>query len=120
METVKASEWQEIGKCAQGDLYIKVVDALPEDARPMKPVDGRYIVAHSETGHHHVISAEGCEVYETDDPMTLYVRVIDATEVTLKHLRSFDTHRTIEFFKGIFRFRRARERTPEGWRRVAD
>ena len=109
-------------QAAQGDLFIKRIDELPKSAKPAKPENGQYIVAHSETGHHHVIDAvPGCEVYDdANDPMTMYLKVIDATEITLKHLRSFDTHAPINFLKGIFRFRRARERTPEGWRRVTD
>jgi hypothetical protein len=108
--------------CAQGDLFIKRVDKLPKGLKPMKSINRQYVVAHSESGHHHVIDdVSGCKVYEDPkDPMTLYLEVIDATEVTLRHLRSFDTHKPIAFLKGIFRFRRARERTPEGWRRVED
>ena len=109
-------------QAAQGDLFIKRIKTLPESAISINPDNGFYIMAHSETGHHHVVEAvPGCEVYQdSEDPMTMYMKVIDATEVTLKHLRSFDTHAPIDFLKGIFRFRRARERTPEGWRRVAD
>ncbi|MHB8744783.1 MAG: hypothetical protein ACYC9L_16960 [Sulfuricaulis sp.] len=117
METVKF-----VNQAAQGDCYIKRVDKLPAGVKLIKAVNGQYIVAHSESGHHHVIDAvAGCEVYEDPkDPMTLYLNVIDATEVTLRHLRSFDTHKPIAFLKGLFRFRRARERTPEGWRKVED
>lgn len=109
-------------QCAQGDLFIKRVDKLPKGLKPMTAINRQYIVAHSESGHHHVIDAiPGCEVYEDPkDPMTSYLEVIDATEVTLRHLRSFDTHKPIAFLKGIFQFRRARERTPEGWRQVQD
>lgn len=109
-------------QAAQGDLWIKRITLLPETAKQIDPEKGRYIVAHSETGHHHVIEAvPGCKVFADEkDPMTMYLEVIDATEVTLRHLRSFDTHAPINFLKGIFQFRRARERTPEGWRRVAD
>lgn len=105
---------------AQGDLYIKRIESLPDGVRPVTPSDGVYIVAHSETGHHHVVEAEGCEYFESDDPLTAYLRVIDATEVTLKHLRSLDTHEPITIGPGIYRIRRQREHTPEGWRRVAD
>lgn len=118
---VKFSEWRDAGKCAQGEMYITMVNELPADLKPMQPVNGVYIVAHSETGHHHIIDAvPGCEVLLSEDPMTFYLRVADATEVVLTHLRAFDTHRPIEFLKGIFRFRLPRERTPEGWRRVID
>lgn len=111
-----------VNQAAQGDIWIKRIHKLPAGLKPLIPENGKYIVAHSETGHHHVIQAvQGCEVYtDPKDPMTLYLKVIDATEVTMEHLRSFDTHAPINFLKGIFRFRRARERTPEGWRRVED
>lgn len=111
-----------INQAAQGDLFIKRIDKLPDGLNPMKAVNGQYIVAHSETGHHHVIEAvDGCKIFlDQKDPMTMYMEVIDATEVTLKHLRSFDTHDPINFLKGIFQFRRARERTPTGWRMVQD
>lgn len=105
---------------AQGDLYISRIEALPEGLVAATPAEGRYIVAHSETGHHHVVEAAGCEYFPTDDPMTAYLRVIDATEVTLKHLRAFDTHAPLTIGPGIYRIRRQREYTPEGWRRVAD
>lgn len=105
---------------AQGDLYISRIDVLPDGVRPVKPTDGQYIVAHSETGHHHVVQEDGCEYYEADDPLTAYLRVIDATEVTLRHLRAFDTHDPLTIGPGIYRIRRQREYTPEGWRRVAD
>lgn len=118
METFKIFQNQ----AAQGDLWIKRIEILPETAILVKPENGHYILAHSETGHHHVIEdVPGCEIYgDGKDPMTMYLRVIDATEVTLKHLRSFDTHTPINFLKGIFQFRLARERIPEGWRKVQD
>lgn len=110
-----------INQARQGDVYIKRVESLPEGLRIKSADHGQFIIAHSETGHHHVIDAvEGCEVFETDDPLTLYMRVIESTEVVLEHLRSFDTHAPIKFTPGVYRFRLGRERTPEGWRRVAD
>lgn len=106
---------------AQGDLYISRIESLPGGLTPAKIKGGtHYIVAHSETGHHHVVDAEGCTYYETDDPLTAYLAVIDATEVTLKHLRAWDTHAPITIGPGIYRIRRQREYTPQGWRRVAD
>lgn len=122
MTIVKYAEWSGTGQCAQGDVFVRRVDALPDGLVPLAPVNGRFVVAHSETGHDHVL-AEGPGVrmyHDPADPMTSYLEVLEATEVTLEHLRAFDTHRPIQFLKGIFRFRRARERTPEGWRRVED
>lgn len=111
-------------QAAQGDLLIRRIDAIPHEAMPMKSEKGQFIVAHSETGHHHVIAERpGVQVYTTDDPLVSYLRVIDATEQTealLEHLRTFDTHETIAIPAGDYELRRQREYTPEGWRRVAD
>lgn len=111
-------------QCAQGDLYIRRIEAIPANARPIKSEQGNFIVAHSETGHHHVIAERpGVQVFTTDDPMVSYLQVIDATEKTealLEHLRGHDTHETIAIPSGTFELRRQREHTPEGWRQVAD
>lgn len=112
-------------RAAQGDIYVVRVASLPDGVRPMAPVDGRYILAHSETGHHHVIDAvEGVvKAYETNDPMTSYVRVLescDEVEILLRHLRPHDTHQAYAFNPGIYRIRRQREYIPNGWRRAPD
>ncbi len=111
-------------QAAQGDLLIRRVDAIPASAKPMKAEGGNFIVAHSETGHHHVIAERpGVRVFVTEDPMVSYLLVIEATEKTealLEHLRGHDTHETIAIPAGNFELRRQREYTPEGWRRVAD
>lgn len=110
-----------INQARQGDVFIKRVKALPDGVNPKLAEHGKFIIAHSETGHHHVVEEiEGCEIFETEDPLTLYMRIIKSTEVVLEHLRSFDIHESIQFTPGIYRFRIGRERTPEGWRRVAD
>lgn len=111
-------------QAAQGDLYIRRIDAIPGAAKPMAAEAGKFIVAHSETGHHHVIAERpGVQVFATEDPLVMYLRVIDATEQTealLEHLRSFDTHEAIAIPPGDYELRRQREHTPEGWRRVED
>lgn len=111
-------------QAAQGDLYIRRIDAIPDNAKPMVAEKGNFIVAHSETGHHHVIAERpGVQVYTTDDPLVSYLQVIEATEQTealLEHLRNFDTHETIAIPPGNYELRRQREYTPEGWRRVED
>lgn len=111
-------------QAAQGDLFIRRIDAIPAGAQPMKAESGNFIVAHSETGHHHVIAERpGVQVFTTDDPLVSYLRVIEATEQTealLEHLRGHDTHETIAIPPGEYELRRQREYTPEGWRRVAD
>ncbi len=109
---------------AQGDLLLRRIDRLPAGVKPMATERGAFIVAHSETGHHHIIKERpSVKVYSTDDPMVSYLEVIeatDATETLLEHLRGHDTHETLSIPPGIFELRRQREYTPEGWRRVAD
>lgn len=106
-------------QAAQGDLLITRIDTIPDGMEVVKPDDGYYVVAHSETGHNHVIQQEGVNVFRAaNDPFVLYL-VVD-NEVELKHLRSFDTHESIKVPPGMYRINRQREYTPEGFRRAAD
>lgn len=111
-------------QCAQGDIYLRRISSIPANAKEAPIENGCYIAAHSETGHSHVIAAKpNVKMFNTDDPMVSYLRVIEATEQTealLEHLRSFDTHETIAIPPGEYELRRQREYTPEGWRRVED
>lgn len=109
---------------AQGELYFRKVDALPDGCEPMNSKDGRYIVGHSETGHHHVMDRATCDVLTGPAARNpggmeiLYAIVKEPTEVN--HLRSTDTHKALNLEPGIYEIRPAREFSPEGWRRVAD
>jgi len=109
---------------AQGDLLIRRIDSIPTNAKMEESVNGQFIVAHSETGHNHVVMESPSVKYlVTDDPMVSYLQVLeatDATEVLIEHLRSFDTHAPIVISPGNYEIRRQREYTPEGWRRVQD
>lgn len=110
--------------CAQGDLFIRRINALPKNAQPLPSENQKYVVAHSETGHNHVIAERpNVKLYTTGDPMVSYLEVVeavDAAETLIEHLRNFDTHESIAVPAGIFEIRRQREYTPEGWRRVED
>ena len=106
---------------AQGDMLIIPVASIPETAKAAKPENGVYIVAHSETGHHHVIDRKRAEVFEAaDDAFVAYVRTLgDGAEI--EHKRDFHTHETIKLPpNGTFQIRRQREYVPEGFRRAAD
>ena len=109
---------------AQGDLMIRRINKLPDNATPMASEKGVFVVAHSETGHNHVIAERpNVKLYTTGDPMISYLEVIEATdasETLIEHLRSYDTHEAISIPNGVFEIRRQREYTPEGWRRVED
>jgi hypothetical protein len=109
---------------AQGDLLIRRVESLPEGIIPVESEKGVFVVAHSETGHNHVIiSKPHIKYFNTSDPMVSYLQVIEATdevEVFIEHLRSFHTHESIAITPGIFEIRRQREATLEGWRKSTD
>lgn len=105
-------------QAAQGDMLITKIDELPEGVVPKELENGVYVLAHSETGHHHVIEPGHAKVYEAaNDPFMAYMVVEHPTNLT--HLRSFDTHAPITISPGTYRINRQREYTPEGFRRAA-
>lgn len=119
-------------QAAQGDCLITRVDSIPANAVRVDAVNGEHVVAHSETGHNHVVAEENVEFYnvpvgDTDvdaandgkfSELVSYLRVKKPT--ALRHLRSFDTHAPIVIKEGDYRINRQREYTPEGFRRAAD
>lgn len=107
-------------QAAQGDILVTKIDELPTGLSPMKQEGGKYVVAHSETGHHHVVEPTDAVVYEAaNDPFVLFVVPSKDTDIT--HLRSFHTHAPLTLKGGnVYRINRQREYTPEGFRRAAD
>lgn len=109
---------------AQGDLLIRRIDSIPADAKEVKAEQGLFVVAHSETGHHHVIAErQNVQLYSNGDPMVSYLHVIQAeeeVETIIEHMRSFDTHEPILIPPGNYEIRRQREHTPQGWRKIED
>lgn len=104
--------------CAQGDVYIRRIKALPKGAVGEKAA-GRIIVAHSETGHHHDMDGECVTMHRLPDSIMDCFLVVEKP-TALEHHRPTDTHESIMFEPGVYRVRRQREHTPEGWRRVED
>lgn len=105
--------------CAQGDILIRRIDKLPAGVVPMDPVNGRVVVAHSKTGHDHVMLAERTKAYKLPDSIMDIFLAVENGDV-LEHLRPHDTHEPIGFGPGLYHVRRQREYTPEGLRRVED
>lgn len=105
--------------CAQGDVYIRRIDKLPDNVVEVSPENGKVVVAHSETGHCHVMEAKKVKMYSLPDSIMDCLLVVD-DPVALEHLRSYDTHEPILFEKGVYHVRRQREYTPQGFRRVQD
>jgi hypothetical protein len=108
---------------AQGDFIIRRIDAIPANVEPVAATNGVHVVAHSETGHNHVLEAEAVEAYRPAgvperDLYQLFFKVDQVTEIT--HLRSFDTHESLQVQPGLYEIRRQREYVSEGFRRAAD
>lgn len=103
----------------QGDLMVRRIDSLPKGLLTMPSENGRFVLAHSETGHHHVVKERGAQAFiDQTNAFIAYLQVSEST--SLEHLRSFDTHESLGLAPGIYEVRRQREYVPEGWRRAAD
>jgi hypothetical protein len=102
---------------AQGEITIRRLGDLPKNSKlpkgftAMKPEAGKFIVGHSETGHHHVIDATGSTIGVMDQPpagMRILYAILE-NPLALEHLRGHDTHETITNEPGVFEIRIARE-----------
>lgn len=95
---------------AQGELTITRIARAPENIGTAVPaVDGKIIVGHSETGHHHVVDAE-CATLTRVDAFTAFLNVFKPTSIV--HQRNHDTHPSIELQPGMYQFRTGREFDP--------
>lgn len=111
-----------LNQAAQGDMLITRIDTIPADAAPVAADQGFYVLAHSETGHNHVVKAcDTVRMYQdARDPMTAYLEIL-SLDTVIEHQRAFDTHKPLSpKAPGKFRIRRQREHTAEGWRRAQD
>jgi hypothetical protein len=105
---------------AQGDFIIIKIDKIPYGVGPVAAEDGRYVIAHSETGHNHVMASTSVKAFALKKPdiYALFLQVDEPTDIV--HLRGFDTHEPILVGRGSYMVRRQREYTPEGFRRAQD
>jgi hypothetical protein len=106
---------------AQGDILIIPCKTIPANAVAAKAEGGHFIIAHSETGHHHVIEKARAEVYEAaDDQFIAYIRTLgDGADII--HKRGHDTHETIKLEPNqTYEVRRQREYVAKGFRKAAD
>lgn len=107
-------------QAAQGDILLQRISTLPPGAMPRNPTDGRYVLAHSETGHHHYTDAAGVALYgDPGNALVCYLRV-EGDHADVIHARPWDTHETWRLPTGTWEIRRQREFTPAGWARVED
>lgn len=111
---------------AQGDILItRTADPIPKRATECARKGGSLIVAHSETGHHHVIDRPSVRMYQDPDHELKAWLEVHGEEglpnlADLVHKRDFDTHGTLSLPVGRYRVHYQRESTPWGDRRVMD
>ena len=105
---------------AQGDFIIIRVAGIPEGAQEVVPEQGKHVIAHSETGHNHVMEATHTKAFAPTKPdiYTLFLQVDEPT--VIEHLRAWDTHEPILVPPGKYEIKRQREYTPEGFRKAQD
>ena len=104
---------------AQGDVMLVPIVALPAGATPEAAENGRYIVTHSETGHHHVLLER--PTTRMFKGMDIFHGFLDLTEpADLVHLREHHTHAPITLEPGAYVIKRQRQPAPSGWERAAD
>lgn len=103
---------------AQGEITIIRLGAVPSrkelPGTALAAEAGRYVIGHSETGHHHVIAERGARVtvlYEAPAGMRV-LRAILENPTALDHLRDHDTHESIRLEPGLYEFRIGREFDP--------
>lgn len=109
---------------AQGELTLRRIDKVPSGCTKMQAENGKFVVGHSESGHHHVLDAKDTSVLVLDNPpegMRILYAILDNPN-SLDHLREHDTHESIALDPGIYEIRVAREFDPyaELARRSAD
>ena len=107
----------------QGDVMFRSIPALPPGVvEQKKPTKAGTIVAHSETGHHHIATGAHRLFTLPDDPMRTFI--VAKGPIVVTHHRSTDTHETFELYSEVpevvWEIGRQREYVPEGWRRVED
>lgn len=103
---------------AQGEITIRRIGDVPVDKSvragysAMGTENGKYIIGHSETGHHHVLDrTDGVNIAVMDAPPTgmKILHAILENPTMLVHQREHDTHDPIQLIPGEYEFRIARE-----------
>ncbi len=101
----------------QGDVLIRRVRSMPENAKDVTP-NGRIVLAHGEvTGHAHAIAegeAREMSYAEAGGIVRRFLKVV--SEATVRH----EEHAPIALPAGLYEIVLQREYSPEAIRNVAD
>lgn len=108
----------------QGEVRIVKIDVLPEniEARKVAKSVAGYVISHSESGHHHVLT--GGDVLErtskVPEGMQIFYGILNQPEQFIQD--AHNPHGGYDLDPGIYEFRVSREFNPfeEQARRVAD
>ena len=110
---------------AQGEIVARKIDALPNGLEPFTKENGKWIIGHSESGHHHVLDRPDVQVMRDPNPpagMQILYAVLDNPTALIQE-RNNDAHEGLDLGdSGVIEFRISREWDPyeELARRVAD
>jgi hypothetical protein len=109
---------------AQGELGFIRVEKMHNIKHSWKSSsrlggDGRLIIGHSETGHHHWMDGSLAELFMTADSLEDML-VVKEPGTALKHDRADHQHEDTWFDPGTYRVRRLREYEPGGFRASQD
>lgn len=89
-----------------GELALRPIDSLPTGATTKHDT---YVAAHSETGHHHIVTAKnGVEVLEADGHRYMLIQEIGK----LYHEKTFDIHETQYLAPGAYELTEKTEYDP--------
>ena len=111
-------KWNQV---AQGEILITRIDELPAGLTEVTPDNGVFVAGHSESGHHHVVDAErGVRYFRSSHPLVDFMSVGEVP-THLRHLRSFDTHKSHDFSHGFYQIDRQQEIDADDlWQPVID
>jgi len=110
---------------AQGDVFIRRIDALPDDLVAVRRDNGRIVLAYGEvTGHAHAIVSADAELLvapsrspEDEILNVRFLRVMAQSGIDVQH----EEHATVHLAPGLYEIRQQREWTDaEEPLRVAD
>lgn len=105
----------------QGDVYLIPIKAIPADAKPIMPEDGYYIITHSESSHHHIITErEDVRQFSGMDIFHGFLEISGDKPAELVHLREHHTHAPQFIEPGAWLIQRQAAYTPQGWERARD
>lgn len=108
----------------QGEVRIVKIDALPKNMQtgPVQKIGKGFVISHSESGHHHVLT--GGDVMERTDKvpagMQVFLAILHEPQQFIQD--AANPHGGFDLDPGIYEFRISREFNPfeEQARRVAD